>query len=1121
MPGSLAIFKRDLEGSPSFCRLLGAKGTVHLNFPSSALIAASCMAKREAVLVLPTPGEAEKAYKSCLDWWQGDPDEVALLPTPEALPYEQLSPRPQTVAERYKIFRRLHFPDKRKGWGKVKLAVCALRSLLQPISPLFEEPPLFIHAGEEVGQKELEARLRSLGYREAEAVSLRGQMAPREHILDVFPPNMDNPVRIFWDGGKIGRMRKFSVLSQRTFEGVEECHLGPCHGFLITEDVKERAGELSSRPSFGSLFEKISEGRCEAGMEAVEPFLLHLTSLSSLLRGRLFLFSNSSSMEQTSALLKEASEKFLEAQKGEGMLSSSFSGPDFSNFDELKKELKGEDAVFAENAPAFGLIAAPKCRGEKEEAKKALDLPGFTVVLSSFGEGAEKICSNFPRLPLIPASSSMEEGFEDLESKFALITETDLFGRSTLAPTGKISFREKSVDIPDLEPGDFVVHPQFGIGKFIGLEKRESEEGAADYVALEYASSSGRGADMLYLPASQLSQVSRYLGSDSPKLDRLGSPAWKSTRSKAKKHAAEVSQELVKLYCQRGKLEGHAFPLDGPKQREMEAAFPYRETPDQLRAIEEVKKDMESPFPMDRLITGDVGFGKTEIAMRAAFKAVQGGKQVAILAPTTLLTEQHLETFRARFAPFNVRVEGLSRFRTAKEAKDICAATASGDVDVLIGTQKILSSSVSFKDLGLVIVDEEQRFGVKDKEFLKKLRPEVDVLSLSATPIPRTLEMSLVGVREVSTLTTPPEDRMDVLTYVGEWKEDLVAAAISRELLRSGQVFYVCGRIEDLDSAAARISSAVPGCRVEVADGKMPPSKLDKVINDFWKGKVDVLVSTSIIETGLDIPSANTLIVERSDCFGLAQLHQLRGRVGRSSQRAYAYFLHPQGITSDAQARLETIEENASLGSGYKIALKDLELRGIGNLVGEEQSGFIKGVGFDYFVRMMKEGVEREKGLLKKEEQRPKIELPERAFVPDSFIPSQKLRMEAYSSIFSAPGQEELEEIERSLEDRYGQIPAPMRALFAQRRLEWQAEECGVKEISCRGGFLFFLLSSPLPDSTQIRLGRLFAGSSYLKSEPGFKIPLDKGSQEGGALASASLALFQLFTTDKGESWQQ
>ena len=1111
MPGSLSAFRKDLEGSGDFQQLLRASGHLHLNFPSPALIAASCMADRGAVLVLPTPGEAEKAYKACLDWWGGDLGQVALLPTPEPLPYEQLSPRPSTVAERYRILRRLRFPEKREGWGEVKLAVCALRSLLQPVSPLFREPPLFIQAGEEISQEDLKSRLKFLGYREAEAVSLRGEAAFRDSLLDVFAPNMDSPVRIVWDGGKIGKMRKFSVLSQRTFEEVQECHLGPCHGFLVTSEVREAASELSHASPFRAMMEKIAEGESVSGMEAAQSLLVPLTPLSRLLSGRLFLFSDTDGMERISALLKEASEKFLEAQKGEGKISSAFSGPGFSDFKDLEAQIKAEDAVFARNAPTPSLSAAPKCMGEREAMERALDLPGFTVVLSSPGQGLEEIRSRFPGLRLFAVSSAMQEGFEEASCKFALITEADLFNNSSPLPASKFSFREKSVDIPDLEPGDFVVHRQFGIGRFVGLEKREEEGGESDYIALEYASSSGRGADMLYLPASQLSQVSRYLGSDSPKLDRLGSPAWKKEKSKAREHAAQVSQELVKLYCQRGKLEGHAFPADTPQQREMEEDFPYRETPDQLKAIEEVKKDMEAPFPMDRLITGDVGFGKTEIALRAAFKAVQGGKQVAILAPTTLLTEQHLDTFRARFSPFGVKVEGLSRFRTAKETKEILQGVVCGEVKVLIGTQKILSKSVSFKDLGLVIVDEEQRFGVKDKEFLKKLRPDVDVLSLSATPIPRTLEMSLAGVRAVSSLTTPPEDRIDVLTYVGEWKEELVAAAVSREVLRSGQVFYVCARIEDLDTAAARISSLVPGCRVEVADGKMPPARLDRVINDFWKRKVDVLVSTSIIETGLDIPSANTLIVERADCFGLAQLHQLRGRVGRSSQRAYAYFLHPESITSDAEARLETIEENASLGSGYKIALKDLELRGIGNLVGEEQSGFIKGVGFDYFVRMMKEGVEKERGISKKEEERPRIDLPGRSFIPNSFIPSQKLRMEAYSSIFGAGGEGELEEVRGGIEDRYGKIPDPVLALFSQRRLEWQAEKCGVKEISYRAGKLSFRLSSPLPYSKQLRLERLFSGSSYLKSEPGFKIPLDEGLGEGGALKAASSVLFQLF----------
>ena len=783
------------------------------------------------------------------------------------------------------------------------------------------------------------------------------------------------------------------------------------------------------------------------------------------------------------------------------------------SMEELKNDLKGEDAVFAENKDLASLCPSPSCEGMKEKIKEALDLPGFKVLVSSPMGGAEKICSAFPDLPLIPIRSEAESGFKDEGAKFALFTESDLFGFSSRSPSEKLSFREKTIDIPDLNPGDLIVHTQYGIGRFSGLEKRETRDGEKEFVVLEYASSSGKDPDRLYLPASQLSQISRYMGSDNPKLDRLGSPNWNSTRSKARKHAAEVSAELVKLYSSRRRMEGHAFPKDGPEQKALEAAFPYRETPDQLKAIEEVKRDMQSSSPMDRLITGDVGFGKTEIAIRAAFKAVQGGKQVAILAPTTLLCEQHLETFRSRFEPFGVKVEALSRFRSAKEARSIAEGAADGSVNVLIGTQKILSPSVSFKDLGLVVVDEEQRFGVKDKEFLKKLKPEIDVLSLSATPIPRTLEMSLVGIREVSTLMTAPEERMDVLTYVGQWNLELVAAAISREILRSGQVFYVCGRIEDLDTAASRIREAVPGCRVDVADGKMPAARLDKVINDFWKGKTDVLVSTSIIELGLDIPRANTLIVERSDYFGLAQLHQLRGRVGRSSQRAYAYFLHPENITPDAQARLETIDEHASLGSGYKIALKDLELRGIGNLVGEEQSGFIKGVGFDYFVRMMKEGIEKEKGVDKKEEDRPLVNLPGKAYIPQSFIPSQKLRMEAYSSIFKAEGEKELEEVRRGIEDRYGDLPSSLLPLFSQRRLEWEAEKDGVKSVTQRGDNLFFSLSSPFPDFMQLRLKRLFAGSFYLKSEMGFKIPLDKEQCEGGAIGFAFKALGQLFTT--------
>lgn len=1113
MLASLATYKKTLEKSPDFLRLFKCRGNAALPFPSSALIPASCMAKRPTVLILPSPREAKAAWKGCLDWWEGKEEEVALLPTPETLPFEQLSPRPQTVSERYRVLRCLYKPEKREGWGEIKVLICSVRSLLQPLTPLFKEPPFFVGIGEKISQAGLSLRLSELGYRQTEIVSSRGEMAKRKDILDVFAPNMDAPVRIFWEKEKIGKIRKFSILSQLTFASEKECHFGPVHSFLITEEVREMAKELSHLPTFSRLLEKVSEGKSVNGMEAISSLLPFSSTLSSLLSGFLFLFSDFKSIEKTAFLLREASQKFLESQKEEGLISPGFSGSGLLDFETLKREIIGEDTVFAENKDSSSLFKAHQCGGREEEIKKALDLPGFKVLISSVGGQAEKICSHFSTLPLTAARSSMESGFKDEDAKFAIFTEDDLFGQSGTALSEKLSFREKSVDIPDLNPGDFVVHIQHGIGIFSGLEKRQTRDGEKEFIALQYASSSGKDPDRLYLPVSQLSQISKYMGSDSPKLDRLGSPNWNSTRSKARKHAAEVSAELVKLYRNRRSIKGYAFPQDTPDQKAMEKAFPYRETPDQLKAIEEVKKDMESPFPMDRLITGDVGFGKTEIAIRAAFKAVQGGKQVALLVPTTLLSEQHLETFRSRFAPFGMRVEALSRFRSAKESRKIAEGVRTGEVNVLIGTQKILSPSLSFRELGLVIIDEEQRFGVKDKEFLKKIKPEIDVLSLSATPIPRTLEMSLVGVREVSTLMTPPEERMEVLTYVGKWSQETVAAAISREILRSGQVFYVCGRIEDLDSAAVMIREAVPGCRVAQADGKMPAARLDKVVNDFWKGESDVLVSTSIIELGLDIPRVNTLIVERSDCFGLAQLHQLRGRVGRSSQRAYAYFLHPENITSDSRSRLETIEENTELGSGYKIALKDLELRGIGNLVGEEQSGFIKGVGFDYFVRLMKEGIEKEKGEKQKAKERSLINLSGEAFIPDSFISSQKLRMEAYSSIFKAEGEKELEEVERAMQDRYGRLPKSVIPLFLQRQLEWEAEKDGVKGISQRGENVFFSLSSPLPDFLQMRLKRLFPRSAYLKSEMSFKIPLDKENAESGVINAAFEVLDQLFTT--------
>ena len=614
--------------------------------------------------------------------------------------------------------------------------------------------------------------------------------------------------------------------------------------------------------------------------------------------------------------------------------------------------------------------------------------------------------------------------------------------------------------------------------RIVGLGNARSQR---EYLVIEYAPSKRNApADKLFVPADQLDQLSKYIGAELPKLNKLGGSDWASTKAKARKKVKEIAQDLVALYSARQRTQGFAFSPDSPWQRELEEAFPYQETPDQLTTIDDVKRDMEKAIPMDRLICGDVGFGKTEIAIRAAFKAVQDSKQVAVLVPTTLLAQQHYDTFSSRYDGFPVKVALLSRFQSAKEIKKTVEEIEAGSVDVVIGTHKLLNPSIKFKDLGLVIIDEEQRFGVEHKETLKALRANVDVLSLSATPIPRTLEMSITGLREMSTLATPPEDRLPVLTYVGAYEDAQVVAAVRREILREGQVFYVHNRVQDIDKQAQKIRDLTPEARVATAHGKMSEKQLDTVIQGFWNREIDVLVCTTIVETGLDISNANTLIVDRADRFGLSQLHQLRGRVGRGRERAYAYFLYDPSktMTQTAHDRLSTIAQNTQLGAGYDVAMKDLELRGTGNLLGGEQSGHIEGVGFDLYVRMVSEAVMEYKEPERTESVSVSIDLPVEASIPQSYIDSDALRMEAYRKIAAARTQDDFEEIRNELTDRYGNPPHELGILFEVAALRLQARELGITELIAQGKNIRVVGMDP-QDSVMLRLKRIYKTVQY------------------------------------------
>jgi transcription-repair coupling factor (superfamily II helicase) len=703
-------------------------------------------------------------------------------------------------------------------------------------------------------------------------------------------------------------------------------------------------------------------------------------------------------------------------------------------------------------------------------------------------------------------TGALGHGFVAPGAKLVVVTEADLTsgsgaGTSTKDMRRMPVRRRNQVDPLELRLGDHVVHEQHGVGKFVEMVQRTVGGATREYLLLEYgASKRGQPADRLFVPTDQLDQITRYVGGEAPTLHKLGGADWAKTKGRAKKHVKQIAGELIRLYSARMATKGHAFGPDTPWQRELEDAFVYVETPDQLSSIDEVKIDMEKEVPMDRLICGDVGYGKTEIAVRAAFKAIQDGKQAAILAPTTLLVQQHLQTFSERYAPFPVVVKALSRFQSDAQAKEVVTGLADGTVDLVIGTHRLLGNEIAFKDLGLVVVDEEQRFGVEHKEQLKRLRTAVDVLALSATPIPRTLEMAVTGIREMSTLTTPPEERHPVLTFVGAYDEKQIIAAIRRELLREGQVFLIHNRVSSIEKAAARIRELVPEARIATAHGQMAEHRLEQVVVDFWEKRFDVLVCTTIIETGLDISNANTLIVERADVLGLSQLHQLRGRVGRGRERAYCYFLYPpeKPLTETAHDRLATIASHTDLGAGMAVAMKDLEIRGAGNMLGGEQSGHIAGVGFDLYIRLVGEAVADFRG--EGGEAPPseiKIELPVDAHLPHEYVPGERLRLEAYKKLATVQDAAGLAEIEAELQDRYGTPPEPVRNLFEVARLRTVARKADVANIGVQGNFIRF---GPLqlPESRQLRLRRLYPGSLVKETVRTILVPRPMTARVGG-----------------------
>jgi transcription-repair coupling factor (superfamily II helicase) len=1140
--------------------------------PASArVLVAAGLAQLGPLLVVAATGREADDLTAELRGVVGDA--VALFPSWETLPHERLSPGVETVGARLLLLRRLAHPDDATLGPPLRVVVTTTRSLLQPMAPdVVSTEPVTLVVGAEAEFEGVVARLVDLAYTRVDMVGKRGEFAVRGGILDIFPPTAEHPVRVEFWGDEISEIRMFAIADQRSIPEipVQNVVAVPCRELLMTADVRERAAVLAAEHpvrenavtgGVPDMLAKLAEGIPVDGMEALLP-LLHpvqpTTLTHHLPEGAPVLLCDPEKVRTRAADLIKTGREFLEASWSTAAVGGdapidieALGASGFVPFAQAR-----EDAVAGGHpwwtlsqlpdgkATELDLRPSPSARSQQSldeifaMLRAHVATGGYAAVVTPGAGTANRVVEQLgeadtPAAILEPGAAPkagvvgvlkgpLHEGVVLPGANLVIITETDLTGNRVTASAGKklAAKRRNVVDPLALSAGDLVVHDQHGIGKFVEMTERVVGGARREYLVLEYASAKrGGGSDRLYVPMDSLDQLSRYVGGEAPSLSKLGGSDWANTKTKARKAVREIASELVALYAKRQSAPGHAFGPDTPWQNEMEDAFGFTETIDQMTAITEVKSDMEKPVPMDRVICGDVGYGKTEIAVRAAFKAVQDGKQVAVLVPTTLLADQHLQTFTNRMAGFPVTVKGLSRFTDPAESRTTMEGMKDGSVDVVIGTHRLLQTGVTWKDLGLIIVDEEQRFGVEHKEHIKSMRTHVDVLTMSATPIPRTLEMSLAGIREMSTILTPPEERYPVLTYVGPHDDKQVAAALRRELLRDGQVFYIHNRVRTIDAAAARIRQMVPEARVVVAHGQMNEDTLEQTVEGFWNREYDILVCTTIVETGLDISNANTLIVERADTFGLSQLHQLRGRVGRSRERGYAYMLYPPNspLTETAYDRLATIAQNNDLGAGMAVAMKDLEIRGAGNVLGAEQSGHVAGVGFDLYVRLVGEAVEAYRAAADgktvatpQEAKEVRVDLPVDAHLPPEYIGSDRLRLEGYRRLAAAADEDAVRAVVDELVDRYGPLPVEVQRLVAVARLRLLCREYGIAEIGAVSASTIKLSPLVLPDSAQLRLKRMYPGAHYRATTSVVQVPIPRETDSIGSPRIRDLDIVQM-----------
>ena len=1120
---ALASLPRLLRDDPAVTRALGdPAGFVAVPEAARAITVAALAQlseRRPLVIACPTGTDAGQLFD---DLRQYMPDgEVVLFPAWETLPFERVSPSVETMGRRLEVLWRVREPERCPA-----VVVASVRALLQHLGPgATELEPIHVAKGAVLDPDDLLSRLVHAGYRREELVEHRGEVARRGAIIDIFPSTADAPIRIDLWGDEVDRLTEFGVNDQRSTHDLAEAYVFPARELMPSEAVRERAARLVAAEPWGrEQWERLADGALFDGMESWLPWLIEQDELITDVlppTAKVALVEPRRMRDRANDLLAEEDdlaralastwerdaatpfprlhaepERLLGAKQSTWTISSAPETPDSpmvtaTGWGPVVGDGEGLTNRLRDLArDGYRVIVAADGEGSAQRMAELLLERGLDFSLGRSGEALARPGGYITVAPL-------HRGCTVGEAKVAVIAESDLTGRRRAHRQARPRRRQATGLFEDLKPGNYVVHYQHGVGQYEGMVKRSIGGIERDYLLLAY-----KGGDKLYVPSDQIDSLRQYVGGEAPVLHRLGGADFAKAKSRVRSAVREIAQELVVLYQKRVNAVGHAFGLDTPWQHEMEQAFPYVETPDQRSAIDDIKADMERPYPMDRLLCGDVGFGKTEVAVRAAFKAIQDGKQVAVLAPTTLLATQHGNTFADRFAGYPIRVETLSRFLTNKEAKRVIEGLKSGDVDCVIGTHRLLQEGVVFKRLGLLVVDVEQRFGVQAKEAMKKLQTDVDVLTLTATPIPRTLEMSLVGIRDLSLLQTPPADRQPILTFVGGYDERVAVEAIRRELLREGQVFWVHNRVQTIDMAAARLRELVPEARIAVAHGRMDEGSLEQVVIDFWDGHYDVLVCTTIIESGIDMPTVNTLVVERADLLGLGQMHQLRGRVGRSGSRAYAYLFHPPEarLSEEAYERLRTIGEATELGSGFKIAMRDLEIRGAGNLLGEAQSGHIAAVGYDLYCQMVTEAVSEMKGEPVVAPSEVKLDVPTDAYLPVDYVPKEELRLEAYRRLAAITSPDEVDDIRTEWQDRYGPVPTAAEALLGVGLLRAECHRLGLRDVQITGN-MARLAPLDLKTSEELRLRRLSRDSIYKTEQQQVVVPLPRNSDPAVFLA--------------------